>query len=233
MVAGPWYARNAPAAVKLGAFSARYNLIAEGQSHIVPIWDRLCGFLQTCRAGLCLYADARNLGVSISVDSVPVRDPRNSCSCSPPARSPSGHWEHDRGGRRAHDPGLFRHPLSAASLAVDCGRSGRWARTQAFRGLTFRPRLPSDRLRRHAWPHRRRGRWASPHRDTCWAARGLIDQIVSRYGVATLANVGNIADWNVCKTGLINELRDNPGDCFVLHDLSAESAEGFAAASSV
>ena len=44
--------------------------------------------------------------------------------------------------------------------------------------------------------------------------------------MASLANVGNIADWNVCKTGLINELRDNPNDCFVLHDLSAESAEG-------
>ncbi|HWT78915.1 MAG TPA: hypothetical protein VN648_08930, partial [Candidatus Methylomirabilis sp.] len=27
----------------------------------------------------------------------------------------------------------------------------------------------------------------------------------------------------------INELRDDPGDCFVLHDLSAESAEGLRA----
>jgi hypothetical protein len=51
----------------------------------------------------------------------------------------------------------------------------------------------------------------------------LIEQLVNRYGVAILANVGNIADWNVCKTGLINELRKNPTDCFVLHDLSAES----------
>jgi hypothetical protein len=54
----------------------------------------------------------------------------------------------------------------------------------------------------------------------------MIDQLVSRYGVAVLANVGNCADWNVCKTGLINELRDNPNDCFVLHDLSAESVDG-------
>ncbi len=45
--------------------------------------------------------------------------------------------------------------------------------------------------------------------------------------MTTLANVGNIADWNVCKTGLINELRDQAGNCFVLHDLSAESAEGW------
>jgi hypothetical protein len=38
--------------------------------------------------------------------------------------------------------------------------------------------------------------------------------------------VGNTENWNVCKTGLVNELRENPADCFVLHDLSAETAEG-------
>ncbi len=36
----------------------------------------------------------------------------------------------------------------------------------------------------------------------------------------TLGNVGNCIEWNVCKTGLINELRDRPADCFVLHDLT-------------
>jgi hypothetical protein len=65
-----------------------------------------------------------------------------------------------------------------------------------------------------------------PVSTTCWAARDLIDQLVNRYSIANLANVGNIEGWNVCKTGLINELRENPDDCFVLHDLSAESAEG-------
>ena len=65
-----------------------------------------------------------------------------------------------------------------------------------------------------------------PVSNTSWRAQGLIDSSVSRYGITTLANVGNIAHWNVCKTGLINELRDRPGDCFVLHDLSAETAEG-------
>jgi 4-amino-4-deoxy-L-arabinose transferase-like glycosyltransferase len=45
VVAGPWYARNAPAAVQFGAFSARYNLLAEGQSQIVPTGDRLIRIL--------------------------------------------------------------------------------------------------------------------------------------------------------------------------------------------
>ena len=61
---------------------------------------------------------------------------------------------------------------------------------------------------------------------THWSAARLIDRLVSRHGVSSLANVGNIETWNVCKTGLINELRSNPADCFVLHDLSAESREG-------
>ena len=65
-----------------------------------------------------------------------------------------------------------------------------------------------------------------PVSTTCWDLRGLIDELVLRHGVSTLANVGNTEGWNVCKTGLINELRENPDDCFVLHDLSAETAEG-------
>ena len=79
---------------------------------------------------------------------------------------------------------------------------------------------------RLAWLLSTMGTVGEPASTTCWAARSLIEQIVSRYGVATLANVGNTQDWNVCKTGLINELRDDPNDCFVLHDLSSESSEG-------
>jgi hypothetical protein len=55
---------------------------------------------------------------------------------------------------------------------------------------------------------------------THWAAARLIDDLVARYGVATIANAGNAPDWNVCKTGLINELTATPGDCFVIHDFS-------------
>jgi hypothetical protein len=55
---------------------------------------------------------------------------------------------------------------------------------------------------------------------TYWKTTGLIDNLVKRFGVSNVLNVGNCAGWNVCKTGLMNELRDEPGNCFVLHDLT-------------
>ena len=39
--AGPWYVHNAPTALRFALFSARFNLVAEGQSHVKPVWDRL------------------------------------------------------------------------------------------------------------------------------------------------------------------------------------------------
>ncbi len=59
-----------------------------------------------------------------------------------------------------------------------------------------------------------------PSFTTYWQTPGMIDDLVKRYGVSNLLNVGNCAAWNVCKTGLMNELRDDPGSCFVLHDLT-------------
>ena len=59
-----------------------------------------------------------------------------------------------------------------------------------------------------------------PSFTTYWETTGMIDELVERYGVSNLLNVGNCAAWNVCKTGLMNELRDDPGSCFVLHDLT-------------
>jgi hypothetical protein len=55
---------------------------------------------------------------------------------------------------------------------------------------------------------------------TYWKTTALIDDLVRNRGVSNLLNVGNCAGWNVCKTGLMNELRDDPGNCFVLHDLT-------------
>jgi 4-amino-4-deoxy-L-arabinose transferase-like glycosyltransferase len=55
---------------------------------------------------------------------------------------------------------------------------------------------------------------------TYWETTAFIDDLVKRYGVSNLMNVGNCAAWNVCKTGLMNELRHEPGNCFVLHDLT-------------
>ena len=67
--------------------------------------------------------------------------------------------------------------------------------------------------------------WAStvavarePLFPTYWKTTALIDELVDRFGVSNLVNVGNCAAWNVCKTGLMNELRHDPNSCFVLHD---------------
>ena len=57
-------------------------------------------------------------------------------------------------------------------------------------------------------------------RTTHWKASALIDEIHRRFGVRLIVNVGDAPDWNVCKTGLINEYRRDPDDCHVLHDLS-------------
>ena len=59
-----------------------------------------------------------------------------------------------------------------------------------------------------------------PNFATYWGTTELIDELVNRYGVSNLVNVGNCEAWNVCKTGLMNELREKPGSCFVLHDLT-------------
>jgi Dolichyl-phosphate-mannose-protein mannosyltransferase len=60
---------------------------------------------------------------------------------------------------------------------------------------------------------------------TYWETTGFIDDLVKRYGVSNLMNLGNCAAWNVCKTGLMNELRQEPGSCFVLHDLTRAPEE--------
>ena len=43
-----------------------------------------------------------------------------------------------------------------------------------------------------------------PRFETPWAAAGLIDELVAKHGIRNLANVGDMANWNVNKTGLVN-----------------------------
>ena len=64
-----------------------------------------------------------------------------------------------------------------------------------------------------------------PTIPTYWKTSDLIDALVREHGISNLGNLGNCAEWNVCKTGLINELRDQPASCFVLHDLSRSQPE--------
>ena len=227
-VAGPWYACNARVAVRFGTFSARYNLLAEGQSRIVSPRDRLGRILSDLPGWpLIVMLGVVGFGISVRRGSNPTLETAERAAlCSTPARfrvlvvastlAAAGALMIP-----AYFDTRFLLPLWP-SIAVALGG----ALARAFRGLTFRPRVAIGAALAASLAASIAGVVGEPASTTCWAARGLIDQIVSRYGVATLANVGNVADWNVCKTGLINELRDDPGNCFVLHDLSAESAEG-------
>ncbi len=227
VVAGPWYARNARAAVQFGAFSARYNLLAEGQSRIVPAWDRLGRILGDLPGWpLIVMLGVVGFGISIGRGFKPTLEPAaTAASCSSAARfrvlvvasslAAAGVLMIP-----AYFDSRFLLPLWP-SVAVALGG----ALAEPFRGLTFRPQVAIGAALAASLAASIAGLVGEPASTTCWAARGLIDQIVSRYGAANLANVGNIADWNVCKTGLINELRDDPSSCFVLHDLSAETAE--------
>jgi len=228
VVAGPWYACNARAAVRFGTFSARYNLLAEGQSRIVPPWDRLGRILGDLPGWpLIVMLGVVGFGISVRRGSNPALETAETAAlCSTPARFRVLVVASTLVAAVAlmipvYFDTRFLLPLWP-SIAVALGG----ALAQAFRGLTFRPRVAIVAALAASLAASIAGVVGEPASTTCWAARGLIDQIVSQYGVATLANVGNVADWNVCKTGLINELRDDPGNCFVLHDLSAESAEG-------
>ena len=227
-VAGPWYACNARAAVQFATFSARYNLLAEGQPRIVPLWDRLGRILGDLPGWpLIVMLGVMGFGISVRRGSNPTLETAERAAlCSTPARFrvlvvASTLVAAGALMIPAYFDTRFLLPLWP-SIAVALGG----ALAQAFRGLTFRPRVAIGAALAASLAASIAGVVGEPASTTCWAARGLIDQLVSRYGVATLANVGNVADWNVCKTGLINELREDPGNCFVLHDLSAESAEG-------
>ncbi|MGA9922647.1 MAG: glycosyltransferase family 39 protein [Isosphaeraceae bacterium] len=227
-VAGPWYACNARAAVRFGTFSARYNLLAEGQPRIVAPRDRLGRILSDLPGWpLIVMLGVVGFGISVRRGSNPTLETAETAAlCSTPARFrvlvvASTLVAAGALMIPAYFDTRFLLPLWP-SIAVVLGG----ALAQAFRGLTFRPRVAIGAALAASLAASIAGVVGEPASTTCWAARGLIDQIVSRYGVTTLANVGNVADWNVCKTGLINELRDDPRNCFVLHDLSAESAEG-------
>jgi hypothetical protein len=67
-----------------------------------------------------------------------------------------------------------------------------------------------------------------PRTETPWQLAALIDELVARHGVRRIGQVGDSPGWNVCKTGLVNELRANPADCDVSHNLSRCSPEDLA-----
>ncbi len=221
-VAGPWYARNTVSTVKFAIFSSRYNELAEGRSDRIPTARRV-GMLVRDLAGWPIAATVAAAAVAAWV---------TGSKAGGAGSRPSG----ERAVRQFHFTRMawlgagtgavvllwpsyfdsrFLLPIWPA-LAVDLGTRLRAVLTQ----LDFTPKvlvglgLAASML---AAPIAVMGETLNP---TYWKTAALIDNLVARYRITNLANVGNCPWWNVCKTGLINELRDNPGDCFVLHDLT-------------
>jgi hypothetical protein len=231
VVAAPWYVHHAPSAVHFALYSSRFNIVAEGQSQLRSIWDRvvliladLPGWPLVAVVGFsaCFMLAARWRGWN--------DESRRFAEIQPTC-------QHFRLMTAASVIGAtmvlmvppyfdtrFLLPLWPAVTVALGGPIARLVTSLGFvprmlaaAGLAASVSMSAVGLaREHVAP-------------THWSATRLIDRLVSRHGVSYLANVGNIEAWNVCKTGLINELRSNPADCFVLHDLSAESREGLGA----
>jgi 4-amino-4-deoxy-L-arabinose transferase-like glycosyltransferase len=247
VLAAPWYARNGRSAIEFAFFSARYDVVTLAQADVTPrlqriqlLFDRIAGrpFLLLLpvaawgvyrrrtewsqSTGDYVLLTLLGLGSGAAILLVPSYfDPR------------------------------FLLPIWAAVAVVAGGGLAQlmvvWA---AGTHLQHRP-LIKGRSKLRLLPLVRGG-WGGcvqpaalvvhaallvgiagsateiarePRTVTYWRTRDLIDDLVAQHHIRTLANIGDGRDWNVCKTGLINELRRSPGDCFVLHDLSRSRPE--------
>lgn len=230
VLAGPWYAHNLPAAVRFGIYSSRFNLDVEGRSGSIPPLQRLLLLVTDLpgwplaailsSAGLILWFRKRQDNVSqettgedVAEEQAVARRFRLLVATSILAATIVLMFPH-------HFDSRFLLPLWPALTVTLSGILG-----EAIRSLTPRWRLVVGATLAASLAASVMGLIGEPVSTTCWNARGLIDELVTRHGVSSLANVGNTEGWNVCKTGLVNELRENPADCFVLHDLSAETGE--------
>ncbi len=218
LIAGPWYARNGREAVQFAFFSAHYHQLAEGRDTGEPIGARIEALAMGV-VGIPALA-AGLLGI------VPLfRNHRDENA----------------------DDATFRTFVRLAGLGA-VGGLVILLFTPYFAPRFLGPIWPSLAVGLGASLSRTTGRWpawrpalsagllgigvllsarslaAEPRHQTYWIARALLDDLAGRHGVASLANVGNTPDWNVCKTGLINELRADPAGLFVLNDLSRGTA---------
>ncbi len=216
LVALPWYAMNGRAAAEFARFSSRYNLVALGESGGLPRSSRPL-LLASELAGVPLLATLAVAGCA----AVAGRRGRAVGGGSVAARMFVGLSVVGAASGAVillyppyFDP-RFLLPVWPA-LAVCLGpvlrdataRRSRPGALATFALLAASLFASADRVGREE-----RSR-------TFWGVPGLIDHLVADHLVANIYNVGSCRDWNVSKTGLMNELRDRPGDCFVLHDLS-------------
>lgn len=222
-IAGPWYVRHGESTVRFALRASQHNLVAEGRADSTPLGQRL----------LSLGEDLAGwpvLGVVISLGVVGLMS---------------------SAGRRAERPGRSRDAIAferITLLGLGCGAVILMFPPH-FDPRFLLPAWPAVAVCAAGWIQALLAgssailkalvvtalvfgvvsSCASLHREpgttTYWATGQLIDDLVDRYGIRNIGNIGDGPDWNVCKTGFINELRDDPASCFVMHDLSRSSPE--------
>ncbi len=211
-LAGPWYARNARPAVEFGAFSARHNLVTGAA--VTPRSQRPWALAREVAGPVGLLALAI-AGVGLARrGATPISDEARSFLAL--AGLGAGSAAIVLIGPSYFDPRFLAPTWPVAAVAVGIGLARLAESLQRPRAIVSVAGLllaagvgwsGSRMIAEPSWP-------------TAWGAGELIDELVAGHGVRHLGNVGNGPGWNVCKTGLINELRDDPAACFVLHDLS-------------
>ena len=221
LIAGPWYLKNGEAAIRFARFSAQYNLVALGAGVRVGPGDRLLaigrdliGWPLVAIAGLAgslALRRRRRLGLEVEpTDDFLVLTLACFLSSTAVLLVPT-----------YFDPRFLLPAWPAMAIG--------------FGAVLVQIRPSRDRLAAFATAAAlalavfgsSRQLAAEPKTTTFWAARSLIDHLVMHHRAANLVNVGNCRDWNVSKTGLVNEFRPNPRDCFVLHDLSGSAPGEF------
>jgi hypothetical protein len=223
-VAGPWYFKNASAAVKFAFFSSKYNEVATGRDR-VPTAQRAAEMARDLAGWPLIITVAASalpaavLGRRNRREIVEAEDRRAVAQMCFTRMAWSG------AGIAAlvllypayFDTRFLLPVWPVLAVAIGSRVAGRLIRLPAIPkaviGLGFAASMllaASSVAREPLFP-------------TYWKTSRLIDDLVNRYGVTNLLNVGNCPAWNVCKTGLMNELREDPGSCFVLHDLTRAS----------
>ena len=228
-VAGPWYARNFMETTRFAAFSARYNELAELRPERVPASRRIVVMAEDL-AGWPLCA-------TVATAALAAWRPRLGRGRDSQSHDrDQGSQGRERSPAQAHFSRMawLGFVTAALILLVPPYFDSRFlipiwpvlAVELGTRLAAFSPRLGlapkavvglglSASIIAAAMTVAR-----VPIVPTYWHAALLIDDLVRQHGASTVVNVGNSSAWNVCKTGLINELRDRPENCFVLHDLT-------------
>ncbi len=221
VIAGPWYALNLRETLAFAAESSRYNLLADSPLPTPPRWHRVIDLAENLPGWPLLVAGG------VTAVGAFARRTRPSDPAPPAVGSNLTRLALLGAGSgtlilllTSHFDPRFLLPVWPA-LAVSLGgflrattlRSGRAGASIVYGAVAVGVAMSWTAMIRE------------PSSTTHWEARQLIDDLTATYQIRTLANIGDMPDWNVCKTGLINEFRANPSDCFVLFNLSQSRPE--------